>query len=134
MTDQLSVRLFSRAVDVFREVDANAPLCLLTVFLLIAQEPGMTGRDLIKKSGISQAAVSRYTLTLGEFSDKKGEVGLLLVERVDDRNDLRLKRFFLTPSGKALIIKILKALDPTGPEPNPDNFPTYHEWMKSGAR
>lgn len=134
MSDRLTLRLFSRAVEVFREVDPDAPLGLLSVFLIIAAEPGLNGRDLQRKSGLPQSSISRHTLSLGEYSYKKGLPGLLLIERQDDPTDLRLKRFFLTEGGQALALRLIKTLNPMGEDPDPRDFPTYQQWIRTGAR
>ncbi len=134
MSDRLTLRLFSRAVDVFREVDPDAPMGLLSVFMMVATEPGLNGRDLQRKTGLPQSSISRHTLSLGEYSYKKGLPGLHLIERQDDPTDLRLKRFFLTAAGQTLAVKLVKTLDPTGDDPDPRSFPTYEQWLKDGAR
>lgn len=134
MSDATAIHHLTRALELIRDLDPDAPISLVLVFLCVAREAGLTGRELQKHVGVAQSTISRHTLSLGEYSYIKGKPGLQLIERVDDPRDLRLKRYFLTTLGQRLIVRLLSTLSPTEAPPKAEDFPTYKEWQKSGAR
>ncbi|PZU83088.1 MAG: hypothetical protein DI528_17985 [Shinella sp.] len=100
--------LFSiyQIIETFRDLDHDAPMQMVSVFLVIAMRPGVYQRDLIGFVGISQPAVSRHVMALGE-RNRHGEPGLGLILQRRDPFDARQITLHLTPAGKALVERLL---------------------------
>jgi DNA-binding MarR family transcriptional regulator len=87
----------------------QAPLSYQLAFLLVAMEPGHGTVHYAKKLGMHQPVISRILLEIGQKS-RAGGPGLGLVAAEIDPTDLRARRYFLTPSGRALLDQITGAL------------------------
>jgi DNA-binding MarR family transcriptional regulator len=102
----------SRVFDLFsafREVAPSIPASYAQAFLAVAMKPGQPTGDYAHITGMRQPVVSRTLLEIGKKS-RAGGMGLGLVDSVDDNQDLRVKRYFLTPKGHKLIKDILDVM------------------------
>lgn len=137
MSDLVALRQMGYAIDHFREAYADMSGTTLSVFLIVATNPAISAKDLLKRiPDTSQSAISRHLSTLGEWNWRGGP-GLGLVDLVEDPEDRRNKIAFLSAKGKQLAIKMARALDPKAESPDPDAFPTASEYVRSvryGAR
>jgi DNA-binding MarR family transcriptional regulator len=91
-----------------REVDPEMPAQTLLALLEVANEPGMTMKDLQEKLGLSSAATSRVISRLSEW-EKHGVAGLNYIDRRHNPHDRRYQIVSLTPKGMSFIRKLLKA-------------------------
>lgn len=137
MSDLTPLRHMAFAFDAFREIYPDVSGTTVLVFLVVATNPGISSKDVLKRvPDASQSSISRHLATLGEYNWRGGE-GLGLIEHMEDPRDRRNKVAFLSPRGKALAIRMAKAIDPKAPSPDPDSFPTAAEYIRSvraGAR
>lgn len=94
-----------RALREFRELDPNMPLPQAMSLLLIAENEGLSFKELAQKLGLGVASVSRY---VSDFSvpRKLGAKGAGLVVAVEDPFERRKKIITLTSKGRALINKM----------------------------
>ncbi|MEK0083932.1 hypothetical protein [Benzoatithermus flavus] len=81
---------------------------LLVTFLEVARGEGRTQVEIAKAIGLPESTSSRQLLDLGPF-DRKKQPGFGLVDGRIDPMDMRVKRYMLTPRGKALA-EIMAAL------------------------
>lgn len=98
------IRRMKRALNVFKQMDQDLPMSVMTVFLAIADRPDseVTTRDLIDETGMSPSAFSRALLTLSNQHYAKKKDGLHLIEVVFHPEDRRLRLAYLTARGKQL--------------------------------
>jgi len=101
--------LVSEAVDVFRAVEPSIPSSYIAAFLAVAMDPGNGTVHYSKQLGMLQPVASRVLLEIGQKT-RTGQPGLGLVAAEYDLHDLRLKRYYLTPKGHALIMRLEKAI------------------------
>lgn len=100
------------AMDEFRRVYPEAGLLTFQVFLTVAQTPGVSGQDLLRRVGASQSSVSRQLLLLSEMTWHGKKPGLDLVEAIADPNDRRGKLSYLTNKGRSLAATIARTIEP----------------------
>lgn len=132
MTAKMTIDRLIQTVEEFRQVKADIQTETIHVFLLISNRPGITSKELIDYTGMSQSSVSRHLAILSEWS-WKGQTGLDLVENLEDPMDRRTKRSYLKFKGRALVTKIARILDPEL-DPKPEEFPLSKDMIKRGAR
>lgn len=91
-----------RLVEAFRTLHRDILANEMLTFLFAAQNDGIQMSELQDKLGLSQAAVSRNVnfLTKHGANTRDGLELLILVEDTDNR---RRRRVYLTPKGKAFI-------------------------------
>lgn len=136
METSTQLRVLLRAVAEFRKLYADIPATTVEIFLIVATNSGVSSKRLCDRTGSSQSAVSRHLSLLGEYS-WRGKDGLDLIEIIEDPQDRRSKLAFLRPKGKALAIKLVGIMDPKGTDPEPSDFTTADEHIKTvrgGAR
>lgn len=107
--DALKIERQARVIDLFREFNTAFPASYMAAFLLVAANPGKPTSEYAKMMGMAQAVGSRLMLEIGPKT-RTGEEGLGLIDSAPDPKDLRVKRAYLTPKGKALLRRILLAL------------------------
>lgn len=107
--EALQVERLARVIDIFREFDTAFPSSYIAAFLLVALKPGKGGTDYARELGLAQAVTSRLLLEIGPKT-RNGDEGLGLVDSSPDGKDLRIRRLFLTPKGKALLRRIMVAM------------------------
>jgi DNA-binding MarR family transcriptional regulator len=95
-----------------RRLAPDIPMQLVEVLLQIASAPGVTMNDLTKRTGLSQASVSRHASALSKFK-KLGEPGYDLVEYVPDPRDTRRRLLFLSANGKSFVTRLIRTVDPS---------------------
>lgn len=107
--EALQVERLARVIDIFREFDTAFPASYIAAFLLVAVKPGYGSTDYARDLGLAQAVTSRLMLEIGQ-KRRTGEDGLGLIDSASDGKDLRVRRAFLTPKGKALLRRIMLAM------------------------
>ena len=105
LTPQRYLADLARAVEEFRVLRETMPAQLVSLFLAIAQRPGIHQRDLPKLVQASHASVSRNVGALGP-TDRHGEPGLNLVRRTLGDDGDRSPQLFLTSRGEALVTRL----------------------------
>lgn len=95
-------------VNASREVDPEMPAQTLLAILEIANDPGMTMKDLQDKLGLSSAATSRIISRLSEW-ERHGTPGLNYIDRRHNPMDRRYQIVSPTPKGLAFVRKLVKA-------------------------
>jgi DNA-binding MarR family transcriptional regulator len=86
------------------------PSSYIAAFLQVAMKPGEGPTDYAKYLGTIQPVMSRTLSEIGVKARERDEP-LFWVDREEDRENMRKKRFFLTAKGQALLRRILKILD-----------------------
>lgn len=99
-----------RAVEVVREFDPEMPAQTLMAFLYVANNPGMTMRDLETKLNSTSATTSRIVSRLSEW-EKPKVPGLNWINREENPADRRYKIVTLTIKGRTAARKIATSLD-----------------------
>jgi DNA-binding MarR family transcriptional regulator len=112
--DQTFDRL-QKTLGAFQRVTHGAAsLQMLVTFLDVAREEGRTQVEIAKAVMLPESTSSRQLIDLGPFNRHK-EPGFGLVKGDIDPMDLRVKRYVLTPKGKALAKVLQGLLDGTRP-------------------
>ncbi|MFK4385894.1 hypothetical protein [Bradyrhizobium sp. USDA 223] len=109
-----AMRLGNALAPLYR-LDPNIRLRVVRMFLLVAQEGGLTVGELAERIGVWKTLASRYLSDLGTV-DRHGKPGLgliMMVQRV--YGDRREKHVYLTEQGLDIIDQIEVAL--TEPRP-----------------
>lgn len=96
-------------VDLFAELRQTMPLQYVRAFLLVALDEGKGVGDYAEKAGVSLSVMSRHLLDIGD-RNRHMEEGFGLVTQRPDPLELRKHQAMLTPKGKALAHKIIRAL------------------------
>lgn len=99
----------TRAIEVFREVDSAFPASYMAAFLMVAIKPGLGTSEYARRLGMLQPVASRILLEIGQKA-RTGEPGLGWIDGVSDLQDMRTKRMFVTPKGRAVLRKLNTAL------------------------
>lgn len=82
-------------------IDPTVPVQIVQAFVCVALNEGKTLAELADKLGANNSTTSRHILDLGEYNRRK-EPGYMLVEGKVNPEDLRTKRYYLSPKGKLL--------------------------------
>ena len=96
------------ALEALGQVDSEFPLQWALVFIEIANEEGLSLKDVSDRTGISMSVMSR---TIGALSNARRmgrPYGLILVKTAKD--DRRRKELYLSAKGKKLIERLNDAL------------------------
>lgn len=130
-TDQTSIAPIAamrRAYDLIRRAlgVTDLPAAWICVLLLVAEQEAQPLSWIERESGLSLSTVQRTLLALGS-TDRYGKPGLDLIERISDPRHATKKIYFLTPSGKALIAKVVTVL--TGDQAAAFDKPTAKEYL-----
>jgi DNA-binding MarR family transcriptional regulator len=81
----------------------------VSVFLAIAQRPGITSAELSESVGLVQSSISRNTTTLSKWQGI-GRPGFDYVEAVADPHERRRKIYYLTIKGRQRLSRALEAM------------------------
>lgn len=92
-----------------RAVRHDMPLQHAYTFMLVAMEEGLGVLDYAERAGVAQSVMTRNLLDMGSHNRKR-EPGYGLVLQRMDPLDMRRHQTFLTPEGKALAHKIIRAM------------------------
>jgi hypothetical protein len=113
----------SRVLAAFQAMNRSMTVEVANVFLMVCLDEGQRLTDYTKKTGLSQSTLSRYLLDLSTYrrdlsegaeDDGRKEAYGLVRSEVDPM-ELRAKRYFLTPRGRALRDRVLAIIDGTEP-------------------
>jgi DNA-binding MarR family transcriptional regulator len=90
-----------KALEAFRRFDPDMPIQYALSFLTVAQNEGLSIRDLSERLGIAQSSASRNIAALSRWRsfDKPGHD---LVQAEEDPRERRRKVVTLTQAGRAL--------------------------------
>ena len=107
MTNKKMTKLQS-LLSALIEIDPEFPIQWVMVFSEIANEEGVSLKDISERTGISMSVMSR---TIGALSNARRmgkPYGLVVVKSA--KEDRRRKELFLSARGKKLLEKIEKSL------------------------
>jgi DNA-binding MarR family transcriptional regulator len=107
-----SLLRLSRALELLDALKERGDMTtsLARTFVAVAEEEGVTGKDLEQRLGMSQGSVSRHLLDLGA-RNRRFEPGLALVEWRLVENDYRAKTWFLTAEGRKVRDRLKKTME-----------------------
>ncbi|QQP89560.1 winged helix-turn-helix transcriptional regulator [Skermanella rosea] len=91
-----------RVLEEFRKLDPDLPIQYALSFLTLAENEGISMRELAERLGIAQSSASRNVAALSKWHSF-GKPGLDLVQAEEDPRERRRKIISLTPKGHALI-------------------------------
>lgn len=100
-TTKQGLRELFRCAEVLREINAEMPMQMVSVFLMIAMKPGIHQRDLPDLVNLSQSSVSRNVNALAAVT-RHGTLGLGLVEQRIGSLGAKTPELHLTRSGREL--------------------------------
>ena len=100
-----------RLLEAFRRLDPDLPIQDALSFLTIAENEGLSMRDLSERLGIAQSSASRNVAALSEWHSF-GKPGHDLVEAREDPRERRRKIITLTRKGEALIRELRVIVNP----------------------
>lgn len=124
-------RLLS-VISEFRQLKHDIQAETVEVFCLIAENPGITAKEIQIHTGLSQSSVSRHLALLSDNS-WNGAGGLDLVDYIEDPADRRTKRNFLKHRGRTFALKITSLIDPSA-SAEPSDFPLAKEYLRMARR
>ncbi|WP_156653413.1 MarR family winged helix-turn-helix transcriptional regulator [Methylobacterium sp. Leaf111] len=78
----------------------------LQIVLEVAQQPGITMKQLSTAAGLAHASISRNLMALGE-RHRRDMPGLGLIETIDDPQEYRRKVVFLTRKGRTFVSELV---------------------------
>ena len=109
-------------IQYLRKLSDDLPMQTAHVLFIIANEPGITTRTLMKRSKLSQASCSRNVTRLSH-TDRHGRPGFGLVEARPDPKDPRRHLMYLTAKGQEFVAVAADIL--SGPIHVPPISPTH---------
>lgn len=105
----ISLIALLRALDKLQAgTSASVSVSSLITFLEVAREEGRTLAEIARQLDLPDSTASRQLLDLG-LRNRKREDGLNLVTAKTDLQDLRVRRYELTPKGRKLLRDALNA-------------------------
>ena len=99
-----------RLLEEFRKLDSEMPIQMAATFLMVANEEGITMKNLGNRLGISQSSCSRNVAALSRWH-RLGNPGHDLLYAIEDPVERRRKIVKLTPKGKRVAETVLKILE-----------------------
>jgi DNA-binding MarR family transcriptional regulator len=103
------LKRFQDALDTIMEISDEFAVRHVQIFLLIGASPGITVSEITEKIAVSQASVSRAVIYM-YARDRSRSRSPDLVYYDIPKDDLRVKRLYLTPFGHRTLEKILSAI------------------------
>lgn len=97
------------ALEILRGLHPAITVNQALVFVLIVVNPGITQRQIMEQSGLSDSSTSRIIDILGKWGNR-GTEGLLLIDAKESESDRRTKEYSLTAKGRAIVDKLVAAL------------------------
>ena len=94
-----------RVLEALRRLDPDLPIQYALSFLTIAQNEGLSIRDLSERLGIAQSSASRNVAALSRWHSF-GKAGHDLVQAEEDPRERRRKIITLTDKGRALATEL----------------------------
>lgn len=107
--DAKELRKLVRALQQFTLLNPTISAQTIITFLHVASDEGRSVSDYVEQTGFPQSSVSRQLNDLGRLN-KQREEGLMLLDDRFAPESLKEKRKYLTPKGKELVKRLLKAL------------------------
>lgn len=107
--EKRDLRAFHLAHDPFREIRADMPMQYVTTLLLVALNEGRGVNYYAREAGVSKSVMSRHLHDVGD-ADRMGKVGYGLVEHRPHPTQLRNVEIYLTPKGRAFMLKVRRAM------------------------
>jgi DNA-binding MarR family transcriptional regulator len=104
-----AIRRLSRAVEEFRKIDSEMPSQVMAVFLAVADDDGISMKDLSTQLDIAQSSLSRAVSALSPWHWLK-RPGLEVIEQFIDPRDTRRKHVRMTPKGHQLAKRLMEVL------------------------
>ena len=95
------LKALQRLRDRHKDITVLQAMC----FLKVAQNPGISQRELYEALDASDSAASRILAVLSDFGDRKTP-GLDLVRMTMNPDDRRVKLLYLTPKGGRVMAEI----------------------------
>jgi DNA-binding MarR family transcriptional regulator len=83
------------------KLSSELPLQAVNIFLNVAAQPGITSRELMAQTKMSQSSISRNVALLSDVH-RSGSPGLGLIFTVEDPLERRRKLIYLSDDGKKL--------------------------------
>ena len=118
-------RALMLALEPFRAIRSTMPLQYVYTFLQVACDEGKGVTEYAQKAGISVTVMTRHLLDIGD-RNRQREEGFGLITQERDRNDLRRHHARVTPTGKALMNRIVNALKTTPHQRKGDDEDRMH--------
>ena len=102
-------RALMSALEPFRDIRSTMPLQYVYAFLQVATEEGKGVTEYARNAGVSVTVMTRHLLDIGERNRARDD-GFGLISQERDQHDLRRHHAKITPTGKALMHKIVNAM------------------------
>ncbi|MBK67306.1 MAG: hypothetical protein CMP22_04150 [Rickettsiales bacterium] len=102
----LMAKTMMKCMDEAMEIPQLNTPAKIYLFLYIALNEGLTGSEIIKKTGMGPALVYRSIEGIYEGTNRKGAVGAGLVVQKDSPDNKLSNCLYLTKSGKLLLEKL----------------------------
>lgn len=103
-------RALMLALEPFRDLRTTMPLQYVYTFLQVAVDEGKSVTEYAKNAGVSTTVMTRHMLDIGDRNRAQDDgFGLITADR--DPNDLRRHHARVTPIGKALVRRVMNALN-----------------------
>lgn len=103
------LRKLIKAIQQFTLLNPKMSAQTIIAFLHVAADEGKSLSDYVSAAGLPQSTISRQLNDLGRLNREREE-GLMLVDDRFAPESLKEKQKFLTPKGKELVKRVLKAL------------------------
>lgn len=97
------------AVEALREVHPDMTLNQVMVFLMVAAGTGVTQREIMDKTGLSDGSASRIVAILSDYGNR-GTGPFRLIELNEDPKDRRVKLLTLSKKGQALASRLAASI------------------------
>ncbi|OIN07922.1 MarR family winged helix-turn-helix transcriptional regulator [Oceanisphaera psychrotolerans] len=105
ISERIALRRLAQSIGEIREASSDLTLQAAHMFLLIAVQPGITSKEIIRETGFSQSSCSRNLAMLSKIH-RLGKPGLDLVTAEEDPAERRRKALRLTSKGKELAARL----------------------------
>ncbi len=102
------IKKLQLALSYLQDADEDISVEMVDVFLMVACEPGIAFGEVRKVTGLAQSTLSRHVSALGDYKRNRDH-GAGLIESVEDPNERRRKRLFLTAKGRRVVSHICAA-------------------------
>lgn len=99
-----------RIFEEFRAIDSDMPLQTAVMYLLVAQNEGLTMADISKQMELAQSTCSRNIAALSKWH-RLNRPGLDLVVAKEDPVERRRKVVYLTPKGRKFAERLKAIID-----------------------
>ena len=107
--ERLELERLARTIEAFEEISQTFPVSFMRTFLTVALKQGHGPVEYGKRMGVITPVVSRALAKIGMRGRRKGETSYELIEPFRDDEDARAIHYHLTPKGRSLLKKVLKA-------------------------